>query len=69
MSKYNLIEYSNIYSKTSRSLCKYCRNEPDLDNNNNVIDFPVSNNDSISFKFKEKIKRGKPGIMVQIMLT
>ena len=31
MSKYNSIEYSNIYAKTFRSLCKYCRNEPDLD--------------------------------------
>ena len=26
-----------------------------LDNNNNVIDFPANNNNSISFKFKQQI--------------
>ena len=39
----NLIEYSDNYSKTSRSLWKYCRDEPD----NNMAD-------SKSFKFKSK---------------
>ena len=45
---YNSIEYSDIYSKTCYG------DEPALDNNNNIIDFPA-NNDSILFKFKEKI--------------
>ena len=30
MSMYNLIEYSNNYSKTSGSLWQYYRDEPDL---------------------------------------
>ena len=43
-----------IYSKTTRSLWKYYRNEPALDNKNKIIDL-ASNNNSISFKLKEKI--------------
>ena len=38
---YNLIEYSNIYSETLESLWQYYRDD---------------NNNSILFKFKEKIK-------------
>ena len=30
MPMYNLIEYSDNYSKTSRILCQYCRYEPTL---------------------------------------
>ena len=41
MSMYNLIKYSNIYSKTSQSLWQYYRNEPALDNNNIFIDFEL----------------------------
>ena len=41
MSMYNLIKYSNIYSKTSQSLWQYYRNEPALDNNNIIIDFEL----------------------------
>ena len=41
MSMYNLIKYSNIYSKTSQSLWHYYRNEPALDNNNIIIDFEL----------------------------
>ena len=44
MSMYNLIEYSDVYSKMSGSLLKYFRNEPALGNNNNIIDFPANNN-------------------------
>ena len=36
---YNLIEYGHIYLKTSGRLWQYYRNEPSLDNNNNVITF------------------------------
>ena len=52
MPMYNLIEYSDVYSKISGSLWQYYRDEPTLDNNNNIIDFPANNNNSISFKFK-----------------
>ena len=43
MPMYNLIEYSNNYSKASVSLCQFCRDEP----NNNITD-------SESFRFKYK---------------
>ena len=55
MSMYNLIEYSDVYSKTSGSLWQYYRDEPALDNNGNIIDFPDGNNNSASFKFVQKI--------------
>ena len=47
---YNLIEYIDAYSKISRNLRQHCRDEPALNDNNHVIDFPADN--SISFKFK-----------------
>ena len=50
---YNLIEYSDAYSKTSGSLLQYCRDELALDDNSNIIDFRTDNN-SASFKFKQK---------------
>ena len=52
---YNLIEYSDAYSKTSGNLCQYFRDEPALDNSNNVIDFPANINNSILFNFKQQI--------------
>ena len=55
MPMYNLIEYSDADSKTSGSLWKYYRDEPALDNNGNIIDFPANNNNSASFKFKQEI--------------
>ena len=39
MLMYNLIEYSDAYSKTSGSVWQYNKDEPALDNNNNIIDF------------------------------
>ena len=41
MPTYNLIEYSDVYSKTSWSLWQYYRDETALDNNNNIIDFLI----------------------------
>ena len=52
---YNLIEYNDAYSKTSWSLWQCSGDKPALDNNNNVIGFPVDNNNSIVFKFKQQI--------------
>ena len=53
---HNLIKYSDIYSKTSRGFSwQYCIGDPVLDNNDNIIDF--STNNSILFKFKQKITR------------
>ena len=41
--------------KTLKSLWQYYRDDPALDNNKSIIDFPANNKNSISFKFKEKI--------------
>ena len=57
MTMYNLIENS----ETSGCLQQYCRDESALNHVGNIIDFPADNNNSISFKFKEKIT-GKTGI-------
>ena len=52
---YNVIDYSGAYSKTSRSLWQYYRDEPALDNKGNIVDFPADKNNSASFKFKQKV--------------
>ena len=51
----NLIECSDAYLKKSGCLWQYYRDEPILDNNINIIDFPANNNNSIPFKFKEQV--------------
>ena len=56
MRMHSLIEYNDIYSKTFESLWQYYRGEPALDNNN-IIDSYAKNNNSISFRFKEKTAR------------
>ena len=66
---YNLMEYSDVYLNTSGSLWQYYRAEPALDNNNN-IDCPANNNNSISFKCKQQItgQKGNSGTKnVEIM--
>ena len=55
MSMYNLIEYSDYYSKASGILWHYYRDEPLLNANGVIADFLVDNNSSASFKFKTKI--------------
>ena len=52
MRMYNLIEYVDNHSKTSGSLWQYHRDEPALDNNSNIVNFPGN---SASFKFKVKL--------------
>ena len=51
---YNLIEYSNAYSKTSGSIWQYERDEPAIDANGDIIDFPDNDNNNNSFKFNSK---------------
>ena len=51
----DLIEYSEAYSKISGSLLQYYRDEPAIDKNINIINFPANNNNNILFKFKQKI--------------
>ena len=55
MPMYNLIKYSDVYSKTSGSSRQYNRDEQAIDNNHYIIDIPVNNNNSILFKFKQQI--------------
>ena len=55
MSMYNLIEYSDNYTKTSGILCQYCRDVPALDDNGVIVDFNVANATTISFILKAKI--------------
>ena len=53
MLMYNLIEYSDVHFKAPGSWWWYYRDEPALDNYNNVIDFPANKNNSILLKFKQ----------------
>ena len=67
---YNLMEYCDVYLNTSGRLWQYYRAEPALDNNNN-IDCPANNNNSISFKCKQQItgQKGNSGTKnVEIMV-
>ena len=52
---YNLIGYSDVYSKASGNLWQYHRDELALGNNINTIDFLANNNNSGSFKYKQQI--------------
>ena len=54
MPMYNLIEYSDNYSKTSGSLWQYCKEIPAVNNNDEVVDFNGANATD-SFNFKTKI--------------
>ena len=51
---YNLIEYSDSYSKTSGSLWQYCKEIPVLNDDGNIVDFDGANATD-SFNFKTKI--------------
>ena len=67
---YNLIEYSDNYSKTSGSLRQYCKEIPAVDDNGNIIDFNGANGtDSFSFKTKITGQTNNDGIInVKIMV-
>ena len=51
---YNLIQYSDNYSKTFGSLWQYCKDIPAVYNNGNIIDF-AENKLIDSFNFKAEI--------------
>ena len=55
MPMYNLIEYSDNYSKTSGGLWQYHRDEPALTDAGTIKKFHVGDNSSALFKFKQKI--------------
>ena len=53
MPMYNLIQYSNNYSKTSGRLWQYCKDIPAVNNNGKIFSFAVNNlTDSFNFKAK-----------------
>ena len=53
MPMYNLIEYSDNYSKTSGSLWQYCKDIPAVNNNGDIVIFNGANDtDSLNFKSK-----------------
>ena len=67
MLMYNLIEYSDNYSKTSGSLWQYYRDETFLDVNSAISDFPADDNNSALSKFKNR-QEAVQKMMVQKML-
>ena len=54
MPMYNLIEYSDNYSKTAGSLRPYCKDIPAVNNNGDIVDFNGANSTD-SFNFRPKI--------------
>ena len=53
MPMYNLIEYSDNYSKTSGSLWQYCKDIPAVNNNGDIVNFNGANaTDSFNSKVK-----------------
>ena len=51
---YNLLEYSDNYSKTSGSLWQYFKDIPAVINNDGIVNFNGANNTDL-FSFKAKI--------------
>ena len=71
MPMYNLIEYSDNYSKTSGSLWQYCKDIPAVNNNGDIVDFNGANaTDSFNFKAKITGQTGDDGEIsnVEIMV-
>ena len=70
MPMYNLIEYSDNYSKTSGSLWQYCKEIPAVNNDGNIVDFNGANaTDSFDFKTKIIGQTNDNGIInVEIMV-
>ena len=70
MLMYNLVEYSDNYSKTSGSLWQYCKDIPAVDNNNAIVNFAENNlSDSFNFKVKMTGQTGDDGTKnVEIMV-
>ena len=70
MPMYNLIEYSDNYSKTSGSLWQYCKDTPAVNNAGNIIDFDGANvTDSFNVKTKVTGQANDDGIIyVEIMI-
>ena len=67
MLMYNLIEYSDNYSKTSGSLWQYCKEIPAVNNDGDIVAFNGANaTDSFNFKTKITGQTGDNGKMVPL---
>ena len=71
---YNLLEYSDNYSKTFRVLWQYCRDELAVDGNGEIVDFTAVDSLTNSFKIKEKITgqtsdNGRKAIEIMVPLN
>ena len=72
MPMYNLIVYSDNYSKTSGSLWQYCKDIPAVNNDGNIVIFNgVNDTDSLNFKSKIIGKTNNDGDIenVEIMIA
>ena len=71
MPTYNLIEYSDNYSKISGSLWQYCKDLPAANKNGEIVNFAVNNlTDSFNFKAKMTGQTGDNGTKdVEIMVS
>ena len=67
---YNLIEYSDNYSKTSGSLWQCCKDIPEVNDDNAIVNFTNNNlTDSFNFKVKMTGQTGNNGTKnVKIMV-
>ena len=64
MSMYNLLDYSDICSKTSGSLWQYSKEIPAVNNVGNIVDFDGANAiDSFNLKKKITGKTNNDGII------
>ena len=62
MPMFNLIEYSDNYSKKSGSLGHYCKDIPAVNNNGEIVNFALNNlTDSFSLKAKMTDQTGDDG--------
>ena len=66
MPMYNLIEYSDNYSKISGSLWQYCKEVPAVDNSGDITDLNGANATD-SFNFKTKIT-GQTAVMIIMVI-
>ena len=70
MPMYNLIEYSDNYSKTSASLWQYCKEILAVDDTGNIVNFDGTNEtDSLKFKTKTTGQTGNNGRIDNIEIT
>ena len=67
MPMYNLIEYSDNYSKTSGSLWQYHRDEPFLGDNSTIADVPAEIITVLRLNLKQK-QQAEQEMMLQKML-